>query len=110
MKAVPVNPSEVFKTIQEYLVALRSVDYSQLSKVEKEEMRRELMEVRGLALSIKREWMSEELAKLDLHAAARGCNPSLSTSTACDEQCLFSIERRWTGGLHRRQVDIDKSA
>jgi hypothetical protein len=36
------------------LAALRSVDYSQLSKVEKEEMRRELLGVRGLALSIKK--------------------------------------------------------
>lgn len=54
MKAVPVNPSEVFKTIQENLVALRSVDYSQLSEVEKEEMRRELLEVKELALSFKK--------------------------------------------------------
>lgn len=54
MKAVSINPTEVFKTIQENLDALRSVDYSQLSKVEKEEMREELLEVRELALSIKK--------------------------------------------------------
>ncbi|MCC6727600.1 MAG: hypothetical protein IT258_24050 [Saprospiraceae bacterium] len=54
MKAVSINPTEVFKTIQENLDSLRSVDYSQLSKVEKEEMREELLEVRELALSIKK--------------------------------------------------------
>ena len=49
-----IKPKAVFKTIHENLVALRSVDYSQLSKAEKEEMRRELLEVKELALSIKK--------------------------------------------------------
>ncbi len=54
MEAVTINPYDVFKTIQGNLVALRRVDYSQLSKEEKEEMRRELLEVKKLALSIKK--------------------------------------------------------
>jgi hypothetical protein len=54
MESIISNPALFFKAIQENLAALRSVDYSQLSKVEKEEMRRELLEVRELALSIKK--------------------------------------------------------
>ena len=49
-----IRPEVLFKTIQYNLVALRSIDYQQLSKVEKEEMRRELLEVKELALSIKK--------------------------------------------------------
>ncbi len=54
MKSIIIKPDAVFKTIQENLVALRSIDYSQLSKEEKDEMRKELLEVRELALSIKK--------------------------------------------------------
>lgn len=54
MEPITINSSEVFKTIHDNLVALKGVDYQQLSKVEKEEMRRELLEVKSLALSIKK--------------------------------------------------------
>ncbi len=54
MEAINIKPTKVFKTIQENLVALRSIDYRQLSKEEKEEMQRELLEVKELALSIKK--------------------------------------------------------
>ena len=49
-----IKPKAVFKKIHENLDALRSVDYSQLSKEEKDEMRKELLEVKELALSIKK--------------------------------------------------------
>ncbi len=54
MKTVTINPSDVFKTIKENLIALRGIDYQQLSNVEKDEMRKELLEVRELALNIKK--------------------------------------------------------
>lgn len=54
MESIAINPAEVFKTIQENLVVLRGIDYSQLTQEEKDEMRKELMEVRELALSIKK--------------------------------------------------------
>ena len=59
MESIAINPSEVFKTIQENLDALRGIDYSLLSAIEKDEMRKELKEVRELALSIKNSWMSD---------------------------------------------------
>ncbi len=53
MEPITIKPSGVFKTIQENLVALRGIGYQQLSQEEKDEMRKELLEVRELALSIK---------------------------------------------------------
>ena len=53
MQSITSQPVLFFKTIQENLVALRTIVYQQLSKEEKEEMRRELLEVKELALSIK---------------------------------------------------------
>lgn len=54
MESIAINPSIIFKMIQENLVALRGVDYQQLSKEEKDEMRKELLDVRELVLSIKK--------------------------------------------------------
>lgn len=51
---IVINPKSVFKKIHENLDALKSVDYSQLSKEEKDEMRKELLEVKELAMSIKK--------------------------------------------------------
>jgi len=51
---IKIKPKAVFKKIHENLDALRGVDYSQLTQEEKEEMRKELLEVRELALSIKK--------------------------------------------------------
>lgn len=54
MEPITINPAEVFKMIQENLDALRGVDYSKLTQEKKDEMRKELLEVRELALSIKK--------------------------------------------------------
>jgi hypothetical protein len=62
MYALLINPAAVFEMIQENLVTLRGIDYQQLSKVE-EELQRELLEVRELALSIKIRWKHEGLGR-----------------------------------------------
>lgn len=51
---IKIRPKAVFKKIHENLDALKSVDYSQLTQEEKDEMRKELLKVRELALSIKK--------------------------------------------------------
>ena len=52
MQSITSQPVLFFKTIQENLVALRTIVYQQLSKEEKEEMRRELLEVKELAQNL----------------------------------------------------------
>lgn len=51
---IKIKRKAVFQKIHENLDALREVDYSQLTQEEKDEMRKELLEVRELALSIKK--------------------------------------------------------
>lgn len=52
---IKIKPKAVFKKIHESLEALRSVDYSQLTREEKDELRKELLKVRELASSIKKQ-------------------------------------------------------
>ncbi|MCF8244807.1 MAG: hypothetical protein K9J37_11005 [Saprospiraceae bacterium] len=54
MDSITIKPSEVFKTIQENLDVLREIDYQQLSAIEKDEMRKELLEVWDIVSSIKK--------------------------------------------------------
>lgn len=86
MEPITINLSEVFKTIQENLVAMRGIDFLQLLKEEKEEMRRELLEVKELVLSIKKK-MNEHLG---LRTADRGRNPNMSTSIAWTSGTVFN--------------------
>lgn len=55
MNTIIIQPKAVFKTIQENLDALRGIDYQQLTKAEKDEMRQALQELKEIAERIKQE-------------------------------------------------------
>jgi signal-transduction protein with cAMP-binding, CBS, and nucleotidyltransferase domain len=53
-----IKPKAVFKTIKDNLDALKEIDYKQLSKSEREEMKASLIELKELAESIKKQVIS----------------------------------------------------
>ncbi len=53
MENTSVQPKKVIQTIEENLKALRDIDYDELTKEEREELRLQLLELQAIALSIK---------------------------------------------------------